>query len=61
MSKQTECAHMRFRSQANVFRLSEIEGGPITGYTAEIKIACDDCGLPFRFRVVSVFKPLCPN
>lgn len=44
------CPHMQFRTITRVGRLSDVEGGPITGYTAEIKVECVDCGLPFRFR-----------
>ncbi len=44
------CEHMNFVSQANVFRLSEIEGGPITGFTLDVTVKCTDCGLPFRFK-----------
>ena len=29
---------------------TDTEGGPVTGYTADIKIKCSDCGLAFRFR-----------
>ena len=47
---QVECAHMHFETHARIGRLSDVEGGPITGYTSDIKIQCADCGLPFRFR-----------
>ena len=40
---------MNFKCSANIARLSHVEGGPITGYDAEIHINCVDCGLPFRF------------
>ena len=43
------CEHKNFAAQVNVGRLSEKEGGPITGYTAEVSVKCADCGLPFRF------------
>lgn len=45
----TRCEHMNFLSKARIGRLTEHEGGPVTGYTAEIRIECSDCGLPFRF------------
>jgi hypothetical protein len=45
----TDCAHENFKCQANIGRLSEGEGGPITGYCAGITVHCVDCGLPFRF------------
>ncbi len=43
------CEHENFRCVADIARLSKIEGGPITGYTANIRVACALCGLPFRF------------
>jgi hypothetical protein len=43
------CEHKSFRCAANIGRLSHDEGGPITGYVADIKIECAECGLPFRF------------
>lgn len=43
------CQHEKFRVEANIGRLSREEGGPITGYTADVKVFCDQCGLPFRF------------
>lgn len=43
------CEHVNFASQANVFRLSDTEGGPITGYKLDLTVKCADCGLPFRF------------
>jgi hypothetical protein len=45
---QTKCEHMRFLSEAKVTRLTD-KDGLITGYTVDIRIKCDDCGLPFRF------------
>lgn len=50
MNDPTRCQHEAFKSKIGVFRLSDKEGGPITGYTAEIHIECSQCGLPFRFR-----------
>lgn len=44
------CEHMSFHVQANVYRLSDVEGGPITGFTTGIEVKCADCGLPFRFK-----------
>lgn len=45
----TMCEHEEFKCNARIARLSEKEGGPITGYTAEITVHCLQCGLPFRF------------
>lgn len=44
------CEHMNFIGQVNVYRLSDVEGGPITGFTTGIEVKCADCGLPFRFK-----------
>tara|TARA_R110002074_G_scaffold280676_1_gene452046 strand:- start:689 stop:967 length:279 start_codon:yes stop_codon:yes gene_type:complete len=43
------CPHLNFICHADILRLSHDEGGPITGYKANIQIKCHDCGLPFRF------------
>lgn len=43
------CLHMNFRSKVAVLRLSHVEGGPITGYAADVSINCVECGLAFRF------------
>lgn len=43
------CTHNSFRCNAKIGRLSRDEGGPITGYTADVSISCAECGLPFRF------------
>lgn len=50
MSGPKRCEHTQFKSKIGVYRLSDKEGGPVTGYTAEIHITCAECGLPFRFR-----------
>lgn len=49
MSKQTECVHMNFSADCQVARLSKEDGGPITGYTLDVRVKCAECGLPFRF------------
>jgi hypothetical protein len=43
------CEHSIFKTEVTVYRLSEETGGPITGYTADIRIKCNDCGVFFRF------------
>lgn len=43
------CEHENFRAEVKVGRLSREEGGPITGYCADVKVKCVACGLPFRF------------
>jgi hypothetical protein len=43
------CEHDRFKSLVRVSRLTDTEGGSVTGYIADICIECLECGLPFRF------------
>lgn len=43
------CEHLRFSTQASVFRLTDADGGPVTGYALDLTVKCDGCGLPFRF------------
>lgn len=43
------CEHANFQAVCNVNRLSKVEGGPITGYSVDVRVLCDDCKLPFRF------------
>ncbi len=43
------CEHMRFAASVEASRLTEVDDGPVTGYSADIKVQCADCGLPFRF------------
>jgi hypothetical protein len=43
------CKHESFKSEVKVNRLTETEGGPVTGYLAEIEITCADCFKPFEF------------
>ena len=44
-----KCAHEEFRASVNVGRLTRTEGGPVTGYTTDIRVTCAQCELPFRF------------
>ncbi len=46
---RADCQHQKFQCDARIGRLSDTDDGPITGYTANIKVTCSDCGLPFRF------------
>jgi hypothetical protein len=43
------CEHLNFRANVEVNRLEKGEGGPVYRYQADIRITCDECGLPFRF------------
>lgn len=44
-----DCRHLEFESRVRVKRLTKIEGGEPTGYSADIMIRCRACKLPFRF------------
>lgn len=50
MTEPTTCAHTNFKSLVRVGRLTEGGDGPVTGYSADVRIECTDCGLAFRFR-----------
>ncbi len=44
------CKHFNFKAQVNVFRLTASDdASKVNGYTAEIRINCTECGLPFEF------------
>lgn len=49
MIDQEKCLHMNFYCHCNVGRLSEEEGGPVTGYHVDVTVKCSDCELLFRF------------
>lgn len=49
---QDPCQHTRFLVTGNVIRLTDGEGGQLTGFSAEITIMCEDCGRFFGFRGV---------
>lgn len=42
------CEHNNFKTQCNVFKLTDEEGNP-TGMTVDITIACADCFKPLEF------------
>lgn len=44
------CPHADFLAEVKVNRLSEVEDGPITGYHADVKIICSECGEPFKWK-----------
>ena len=43
-----DCAHNVFDAQVSVIRLTD-DGGTVTGYQAEVRIHCEECGTPFEF------------
>lgn len=57
------CEHPDFAAHVEVNRLTSTEGGPVTGYTADIKVNCIECGEPFRWTGLqagaSPRRPMC--
>lgn len=43
------CQHMNFKVVNNVARLTETEGGPVTGFDLTAKVNCADCGMAFQW------------
>jgi hypothetical protein len=43
------CKHWNFRAEVEVARLERHEGSDVRDYLAGVRIACADCGRPFRF------------
>lgn len=44
------CEHHEFSALVDVARLTDIDGGPVTGYSADLTIECADCHEPMCFR-----------
>ena len=44
-----KCDHMNFSAEVDVHRLTRDEGGPVTGYMADVRVRCLECGKPFQF------------
>ena len=59
----TDCKHLDFKAEVDVNRLQAEEGGPVTNYSASVRIACADCGMQFEFAGfgvgMSMYEPLC--
>lgn len=49
MEKNQDCQHEQFECMAKVGRLTDGDNGPVAGYTADIRIRCIQCGIPFEF------------
>lgn len=43
------CEHFNFYVAAKVARLTDGDDGPVVGFMAELKVYCQDCGMPFEF------------
>lgn len=44
-----DCEHQNFNAFINVGRINREDGGPIVCYSADIRIACRDCGQELEF------------
>lgn len=57
-----KCQHQDFLVKANVARLTDTEGGAVTGFDASVKINCAECEMPFQWlgldKGSSPFKPM---
>ncbi|MGH9095585.1 MAG: hypothetical protein ACRDXE_10530 [Acidimicrobiales bacterium] len=57
------CPHENFQALVEVARITKEEGGPVTGYNAEIRVHCADCDEPFRWIGVQAGmkadRPMC--
>jgi hypothetical protein len=57
------CAHENFDAIVAVARLTDGDGGAVTGFSAEIRVRCAVCDEPFRWTGVpagwSPRQPMC--
>lgn len=49
MNPDRACPHENFDVRVVVNRITDTDGGPVTAYSADVKVNCDDCGEPFRW------------
>lgn len=49
MEGDPNCQHLDFGAEVHVNRLSEGEGGPVTRFTADVRIVCAQCGCRMTF------------
>lgn len=43
------CEHQRFQIGGTVSRLTKDDDGPVTGYSLDVTVRCDECKEPFHF------------
>lgn len=43
------CPHEDFEASVEVNRLTATEGGPVTAYSADVRVSCTQCGEQFRW------------
>lgn len=54
MTATAPCEHLDFAATVTVNRLTQVDGGPVTGYSADIRVSCEGCGEPFDWIGLSV-------
>lgn len=63
LNQDRACPHEDFAAVVSVNRITKVEGGPVTGYSADITVSCADCGEPFRWTGLdaglSPARPMC--
>jgi hypothetical protein len=57
----TGCQHENCQATVEVVRLTAVEGGPVTSFTAQVRIWCADCDEPFQWVGMPIgLSPLIP-
>lgn len=60
LTKPPKCQHVNFHADVDVNRI-EGKDKAISGFTADIRVKCNDCGLPFEWVGIPVgSSPLRP-
>jgi hypothetical protein len=49
MNPDRPCPHENFDVTVEVNRLISVEDGPVTGYSADVRVWCNDCREAFRW------------
>lgn len=56
------CEHPDFVAVVDVNRLSDVEGGPISAFSADVRVRCAECDEPFVFIGVPLgLSPMHPT
>jgi hypothetical protein len=45
----SKCAHETFNAFVDVNRITQVEGGPVVVYCADVRVNCRDCGQELEF------------
>lgn len=59
----TPCEHEDFAAVVEINRITGDDGGPVIGYSADIKVNCLHCGEPFQWMGLEAgmqpHRPMC--